>query len=187
MDSLKRKLVTLVALEKPISLKSLQHQYASPWYKCPRGFLVLSISLVQLSTKTQFHTEVWKGIWKYIACSIKTSEQTWNQQSVYIFASYLQVLTAISSCLFPGSLACHTVLEKAHEEIQCPLTLQFVANLKLFTLALTCTITFTKVSCFSSWKKTEQAQKIKCYCHGATHYGDATKLLSKGFSYPVWP
>lgn len=103
-----------------------------------------------------------KVFWS-IACSIKTSEQTWNQRSVYIFVSYLPVLAAIRSCLFPGSLACHTVLEKAHEEIQCPITLQFVANLKLFTLAITCTFIdiFPKMSCFSRRKKTGLEDQIQ--------------------------
>lgn len=148
----------------------------------------MNIPLLQLSNyKNTVHLLKYGKAFGSIACSIKTSEQTWNQRSVYIFVSFLQVLAAIRSCLFPGSLACHTVLEKAHGEIQCPLALQFVANLKLFTLTLTCIFihTFAKVSCFSRWKKTVQVQKIKCYCHGATHYGDATKLLSKGSSYPL--
>lgn len=43
-----------------------------------------------------------------MACSTKTSEETWNQHSVYIFVSYLQVLAASRSRLLPGSLTCHT-------------------------------------------------------------------------------
>lgn len=62
------------------------------------------------------------------------SEQTWNQDSIYIFVSYLKVLAA-STSLFPVSITCHALPEKAHTT-PCPLALKMVANLKLFTLSL---------------------------------------------------
>lgn len=37
-------------------------------------------------------------------------------------------------------------------------------------------LSFAKASCFSRCKKRVQAQKMKCYCHGATHHGGTTQL-----------
>lgn len=89
---------------------------------------------VYLTIKAQFHLLKYGKASGSVSRSIKMSEQTWNQHGVYILVSYLQVLAASRSRLFPGSLTCHTVLEKAHEEAPCPLTLQTVAN--LFCLSL---------------------------------------------------
>lgn len=73
-----------------------------------------------------------------------------------------------------------------------PLSLNAAHSKPVLPLILTCTSMHIVFLPSLRWAvplgvKRAQAQRIKCHCRGATHYGDTTQHLSKGSSYSVWP
>lgn len=90
-----------------------------------------------LTTKAQF---TYRSMEKRLdmACSTKTSDERLGISTVFTFLSVISRCSLLVEVVFFQAASHVTLLEKAHEENLCPLTLQIVANVKLFTLTCMC-------------------------------------------------